>query len=134
MARTIFAVGVLLPDVEGLEVVDVRSDQSLLDADIIVFEPSFDAFESVEPYNGKPLLTHYDSTLSGEKISHWRSQIKSAMDAGKTIVFFLAAPQEVYRYTGTRAFSGTGRNRHTTNHVERISSYGLPLGRRTPKR
>ena len=128
MARTIFAVGVSLPDVEGLEVVDVRSDQSLLDADIIVFEPTFDAFESVEPYNGKPLLTHFDSTLSSEKISHWRSQIKSVMEAGKTVVFFLAAPQEVYRYTGTREFSGTGRNRHATNHVERISSYGfLPL-------
>jgi hypothetical protein len=122
--RRIFTVGLELPGAE-FEFVGFDSDQTLLDADIILFQPTLGNFqtESYEQYNGKPILTHHSSFATKGRLDHWRSEIVAAVNAGKLVIIYLAKPVEYCRYTGEKQFSGTGRSRVQTNIVTNISSY-----------
>jgi hypothetical protein len=130
MARkTIFAVGFDLPDIDGFETFPITSDQSLLDADIIVFRPTLAPFaSSLDSHHGRRLLNQHSSCSVEEKIGHWTAQIKSALEATKTVIVFLPQKEEVFRYTGDKTFSGTGRSRVATNIVTPVSNYDfLPI-------
>lgn len=120
--RRIFTVGFELPGDE-FEYVEFGSDQTLLDADIILFEPTLGNYDTYEGYNGKALLSEHSSFATKEHLDHWRSEIIAAVNAGKLVIVYLAKPLECYRHTGRKEFSGTGRSRVTTNIVTEISSY-----------
>jgi hypothetical protein len=122
--KRIFTVGLPLPGNE-FEFIQFDSDQTLLDADIILFEPSLGRceFEYGQQYGGKPILSHHYSHATKARLDHWRSEIAAAVNAGKLVIVFLAKPIEYYRYTGDREYSGTGRSRVQTNIVREISSY-----------
>ena len=123
MSRRIFSVGFEIPG-DDAEYMSFRSNQSLLDADIIVFEPSFIGEYGLEKYySGNRLLTESDSFKIVEDISHWRSELKTAFESGKTVFIFLSSLEEGYRYTGEKQFSGTGRSRVTTNIVNAFNNY-----------
>jgi hypothetical protein len=122
MAKRIFVVGFDLPGDE-FEYVPFNSEQSLLDADIVLYEPSLGGYRGFEEYNGRPLLTHDGSVRIVENIRHWKSELAAATNAGKLVIVYLAKPQYCYRYTGQQQFSGTGRSRVTTNLVTDVSSY-----------
>jgi hypothetical protein len=117
-----FTVGVDLPG-EDFEYVPFDSAQTLLDADIILFEPMLGAYSSYEGHNGRPLLSESSSFATKESLNHWRSEIVASVNAGKLVIIYLAKPIECYRHTGQKQFSGTGRSRVTTNLVTEISSY-----------
>jgi hypothetical protein len=118
----IFTIGFDLPE-DDFEAVDFDSDQTLLDADIIFFQPTLGAYTSFENYAGLPLLSDDSSFEIQQRIEHWRTEIVGAVKAGKLVIVYLAKPVECYRYTGTKEFSGTGRSRVTTKIVVPISSY-----------
>lgn len=121
--RKIFAVGFdFFPDAE-IERITFDSNQSLLDADIILFEVGFTGLASYESYNGHPLFSEHSSAAVERCINHWRSELRAALQAGKMIVVYAIEPAIYYRYTGSVSFSGTGRNRARTNHVEPVLSY-----------
>jgi len=123
MARVrIFCVGFDLPT-DDFEHISFDSDQTLLDADVVLFEPSLGNDVCYESYNGKPLLPEHASFSVKERITHWRNEIIAAVNAGKLVIVTLVKPEEKYRYTGDKTYSGTGRSRVTTPHVEPISSY-----------
>jgi hypothetical protein len=128
--RTIYAVGLDLPSVDGFETLEMVSDASLLDADIILFSPTLDDFNgyTYEGFQGKPLFDHAASHKVSEQRAHWRRQISAAYESGKLIVVFLPERQDRYRYTGEVQLSGTGRNRQRTNMVDATSNYDfLPM-------
>ncbi len=118
----LFTVGFDLPG-DDFEYVPFDSDQTLLDADIILFEPTLGAYNSYQGYSGRPLLSESSSFATKESLNHWRSEIVAAVNAGKLVIIYLAKPIECYRHTGQKQFSGTGRSRVTTNLVTEISSY-----------
>ena len=125
-ARKILTVGLELPGMDA-EYVPLSSNRSLLDADIVVFEPSITG-DSNQSHNGKPLLNEESSADEPVQLSHWNAEIRSVLSAGKLVVVFLDPPDEVFVYTGQKQFSGTGRSRATTNLVRQISSYeSLPF-------
>lgn len=112
------------------EFVGYDSGVSLLDWDIILFKP--DIFELIfshtKTYQGKPSLSESTSFRLREKTEHWRREILDAFNAGKTVIVFLSKLEEVFVDTGQRSYSGTGRNRQTTVHVEPYTNYSsLPL-------
>ena len=78
-----------------------------------------------EQYEGKPCLSDSASFTLKEKVERWRQELISAFNHGKTIFLFLSEFQEVFVATGTRDFSGSGRNRVTTRHVEPINNYRI---------
>lgn len=128
MAKKILTVGFELASEVRAE--GFRSKISLLDWDIILFQPKIDEFiESFgTQYQGKPSLYDESSFALKESCAHWRREIKQAIEHGKTVIVFLPAVKEVFVDTGQRTFSGTGRNQKTTRIVEPYTNYSaLPL-------
>jgi hypothetical protein len=122
--QRIFTVGFNLPG-EEFEQISFDSDKTLLDADIILFKPTLGSFYSDETHNGKTLLNEELSFSTNQRLIHWRDEINSALKAGKIVVIFLSKPQEYYRYTGEKQYSGTGGIPTTTKIVTPISSYEI---------
>jgi hypothetical protein len=122
MAKVVLSVGIDFPgdDVEG---VNILSDRSLLDADIIIFRPGIPSFYREETYLGKRCLDDDDSFRVREAFAHWRRELAAAVDAGKVVVLVLSAPETVYVGTGRIEYSGTGRNARGTRMVEKLNSY-----------
>lgn len=129
MPKKILSVGFVFPD-DVCEYVPISSTRSLLDADVVVFRPSLGPFMQLEDYphshyKGKPSLTDHASANLRAAASHWKQQIRMAVDAGKTVIVFLTEYEEVYVDTGQRNYSGTGRSRQTTRIVEPFDNYQL---------
>jgi hypothetical protein len=122
--KRLFTVGFELPG-EEFDHIDFDSDQTLLDADIILFQPSLGgcSFEYGQQWEGRPILSHRDSFSKKARVDHWHTEIVAAVNAGKLVVIYLAKPIEYFRYTGSQQFSGTGRGRVATEMVSGISSY-----------
>ncbi len=103
---------------------DFDSDPSLLDWDIIFLKPVIYKFVSFAGYyHGKPKLLDSSSLWLKERSEHWRREIKDAVEAGKTVIVFLASLFEVFIDTGRRTYSGTGRNRKIIEIFERYDNY-----------
>jgi hypothetical protein len=120
----IFTVGFELPGPE-FEYIKFDSDQTLLDADIILYRPTLGHcyFDFDRQWNGKSILSESLSFSKKARVDHWRAEISAAVNAGKLVIVFLSKPIEYCRYTGERQFSGTGRSRVQTSIVTEISSY-----------
>jgi hypothetical protein len=127
--KTIISVDCVIPS-DFSEFVTFDSNTSLLDANIILFNPSLAGFYfSSKTFQGKTSLNEARSFHLREAANHWRRELKNALLAGKTIFVFLNDLQEVFIDTGRREYSGTGRSRRTTEIVEKFDNYGiLPIG------
>ena len=68
---------------EDLEYVDLGSDQSLLDADIIVFQPGLGS--RIRPNS---------NVYRRERQEHWKRELADALAAGKTVLILLVKPQQ----------------------------------------
>jgi hypothetical protein len=100
------------------------SKMSLLDWDIVLFKPLISDYNGYgDFYQGKRSLSDSLSFLLKECCEHWRREIKQAVEAGKTVLVYLPALDEVFVDTGERSYSGTGRNRSTTRHVASYNNY-----------
>ncbi|MDD4505210.1 MAG: hypothetical protein PHE60_02415 [Sulfurospirillaceae bacterium] len=125
--KTIFTVGFQLPTKDIFQYKDFHSNASLLDADIILFEPNlvYQTDYINGTFQGKPSLSESSSTQCLESVFHWREELKVAFENGKTIFIFMNAFEEIYYKTGKKEYSGTGRNTRTTNIVDLLSSYSM---------
>jgi len=122
MPQRVFSVGQIVPG-DAAKYIAFRSDRSLFDADVIIFTPSIGEYKCREYYAGKPLISENDSQAVIRDCAHWRREIETAVDASKVVFVMLVKPAEVYYDTGQRTFSGTGRSRVTTKHMEETTSY-----------
>ena len=129
-SKTIFTVGFQLPTKDIFQYQSFHSNASLLDADIILFEPNLEYQVDYlrGTFQGKPSLSETSSTQCIESVKHWREELNFAFKSGKTIILFLKKYEEVYYNTGQKEFSGTGRNQKVSNIVDLLDSYlTLPL-------
>ncbi|MDD5555133.1 MAG: hypothetical protein PHO19_00455 [Candidatus Pacebacteria bacterium] len=99
------------------------SSQSLLDADIVVFEPDFSNYSYYDSYQGKPSFSENESFRLKEDTRHWHSEISTALQDGKTVLVFMGQYEEVFVHTGQKQYSGTGRNTRVTNLVSSYNNY-----------
>nr|VFK24494.1 MAG: hypothetical protein BECKLFY1418C_GA0070996_11805 [Candidatus Kentron sp. LFY] len=127
--RTVASVGYDIPDVD-VEDISIESKASLLDYDVVIFDPSIYDFYgySYKDYRGKPCLDDHNSFSLKENMEHWKREILDSIKAGKNVFFMLNNEQEVYVATGKKSYSGTGRNRKTTRHVTSTSNYRMLPG------
>ena len=110
-----------------VERVHLDSDQSLLDADIVIFRPGFYHHPDLL-HQGKPLFDEEDSLRVRESLAHWHRELTDVLKAGKTVLVLLAKLQEALVYTGEQKSYGTGRNRQVTKEIEPVSNYqAIPL-------
>lgn len=95
-----------------------------------MFRPEISEFlhNYYETYQGKPCFNDTASFEARECCEHWRREIKQAIETGKTVIVFLPSLYEAYVDTGSRSYSGTGRNQKTTRHVTLLTNYHtLPI-------
>ena len=106
-----------------------NSSQSLLDADIVVFEPElYHYYTNSSTYQGKECLDENRSFQLKEDTKHWRSEISTAIQDGKTVFIFMDQYKEIFVHTGKKEFSGTGKNTRTTDIVSLYNNYEfLPI-------
>jgi hypothetical protein len=132
--QRVFAFGVDLPNVEGLTSLNLDSDQSLLDADVIVVRPTFVGYETEGTFEGRRTLDDDEGFRLQAALTNWQTKLTVALNAGKTIVYLLPPLEVVNVDTGQRTYSGTGRNRVTTRHLATLRNYGfIPLYSETNK-
>ena len=126
MPKRILTVGCQIPGGHG-RYANINSQDSLLDADIVLFYPTIRGFYRANPdlYQGKPSLSEDSSFQLQKAINHWRRELFDYVKAGRTVFLILPDLDEVYVDTGERTYSGTGRNRQTTTLVRGVSNYGL---------
>ena len=89
--KTIFAIGCDLPG-DDFEYVLFDSDQSLLDADIVLYEVGFGCDYAIDLYQGKLLFDHASSVRVAQNLQHWRTELTAAAEAGKLVIVFLSKP------------------------------------------
>jgi len=127
--KKIFAYGLELPEVEGFEPLSLVSARSMLDADIIVVEPSLSAFTTHGSYQGLSKMEERSSSTYRETKLRWAAQLGAALKAGRTVFFFLTKPENCYFYTGQTQNVGTPGKPRLQSMLQRCSSYDfLPLG------
>lgn len=122
--RKIISVGFGIAS-EAVEYAGIASKPSLLDWDIVLFQPNFqEIYADVRTtYQGQPSLGDTASFKFKESCEHWRREIKQAVDAGKTVIVYLTKLEHFYVDTGRREYSGTGRNRQTTRIVDGCTNF-----------
>ena len=93
----IFCVGKEIPGNDH-QYVPFNSNQSLLDADIIIFEPNLDNITNDLYLHQKDDYDVSANQLSliNDAMEYWRMELDAAFDAGKTIFVFLKKP-EIYQ-------------------------------------
>ncbi len=126
-AKTIFTIGFQLPTKDIFQYKYFHSNTSLLDADIILFEPKLEYqtdFFSSSQYNGKPNLSDQSSVQCINSIKHWKDELNIAFENGKTIFIFLTAPEDVYVHTGN-TLTGTGKSQKQVRNVSERNSYEM---------
>ena len=124
--KSVVSIGIEIPGSEAKRI-SLQSKVSLLDYDVIIIDPAIYEFYgySYDDYQGKPCLDDTNSFRLKEHLEHWRREILEAIRAGKNVFIFLNQEQKVFIATGEKTFSGTGRNRQTTRHVDQISNYKI---------
>jgi len=100
-----------------------NSSQSLLDADIIVFEPNLSDYYCPENYQGKPCYSEDESFHLKEDTAHWYTEISTALQDGKTVFVVMGKYEGVFVRTGDKQYSGTGRSTRITEIVSSYNNY-----------
>jgi len=123
MKKNIISVGFSVP-ASRVSAIDFDSNQSLLDADIVIFDPDISEHTDVSDFHqGKPCLHDPESFHLQELCTKWCRELRACLEAGGTVFWFLSRKIEVYVDTGRKEYSGTGRNRLTTTYVEPFDNY-----------
>src|SRR6266496_697938 len=122
--KNVISVGYDIPGdvVQGFQ---FKSNDSILDADIVVFAPDIRRYSGYESYAGKTLLNESDSALLREHTKHWRSELTISLQHGKTVFVIFAGAEDCYYHTGRQELSGTGRSRAITNMVNSYDPYAV---------
>lgn len=120
MKKKIFTINYQIPGASELNL-DFSSKQSLMDADIVVFNPAIPYYErsllSDGQYQGKTCYGEHGSFQLKEDRDYWKKELSNALKSGKTVFLLLNNKQDFFLDTGTRSHTGTGRNRSTTINV-----------------
>jgi hypothetical protein len=113
------SIGLDIPNIHSEE---YRSNVSLLDFDLVIWDPStlfleynLDRFEP--NYKGYGLLDKNESVHILEDISRRKSEMKELMKLGRVVIIFIPPPDMIYYYTGEKTYSGTGKNARRTDIV-----------------
>lgn len=128
MQKNIVTIGYEIPGKSEL-VLDFSSKSSLMDADVILISPDLPYYERSSAGNGycqgKVCYGEHGSFKLKEDVGHWQNELRNALKTGKTVFFLLLQKEDFFVDTGSRSFSGSGRNRSTTINVSPADNYEL---------
>lgn len=114
-----------------------HSDQSLFDADVVIFAPNLQSYmpASIDGSTSRSLHASHMPVLGKESslriladTGHWRAELATALEAGKTIFVFLTRLQTAYINQSTPLHL-----RHFSDQINTASVLPIDLGAVTPK-
>src|SRR5258706_1185485 len=121
--KKIVSVGCQVPG-SNSTFISIDSDKSLFDYDIVLFCPNiYPLLGNPNSYQGKPWLSDHYSFQLKNRLTHWQREIRDALHSSKTVIVFLTKFYDVFIDTGGREYSGTGRNRQTTQILTPYDNY-----------
>lgn len=121
--KKIISIGYNIPG-NGELCEEYSSKQSLLDADIIIFEPDITGYEidtKYSTYKGKTLYSENGSFRLLEDTQHWKSELLTALHEGKTVLVFFSKYIDFFVNTGKTQ----EKRRHTSFIVDIKHNYGF---------
>ncbi len=105
------------PDVERISYAGTKT---ILDLDVLVWAPGLLLSEfmtySDGTFQGLSSLNDDHSHNLERAVTRRRHEMRQFLEMGRTMVFFVPAPREVYVTTG-HSYEGTGRNSRRINHL-----------------
>ena len=111
-------------DHEFAENLYFRSEKSFLEYEILIIDFRKIIFEYKEDYHntykGYRCLNDDNSSKLREDIERRKNEIIELLKMGRTIVFYTPSNTRCYAATGTKGYSGTGKNRSVTRHVDLV--------------
>ena len=107
-----------------------RSDATLLDYDVVIWDPETTIYEyrtglDHDTYRGLPCLDDDDSVRFVDDVKRRGEEIRQLLELGRTVVLFASGPACCYVDTGERQVSGTGRNTRTTRVVREVDLFSV---------
>lgn len=110
--------------------VSYRSSASLLDYDVVLWEPERVLTEYLNAYyassfRGLHSLSEDGSFDLARAVARRRAEMVSFLDLGRTFVIVVPEALRWYVDTGQRTTSGTGRNQKVTHHVSEMTVESL---------
>lgn len=121
-------IGAIGCDFENKDISNVpfRSVMSLLDYDLILWDPSllFDNYSTDwrnPTYSGYKCLSNDESVLFADELNRRKTEMVDLLESGRPLVIFIPQPDMLYHWTGQTTYSGTGANRRSTNLVTKFS-------------
>jgi hypothetical protein len=99
------------------------SDVSAFDYDVVIWDPEeslgrYGRYSSYERYRGLPSFDEEGSVRLTADAARRRQEFVDFINTGRSLVVIVRPPQLCVIDTGQRSYSGTGRNRVTTRHVQ----------------
>ena len=125
MEKRIVFVGHSVVQVSGAPHLAYDSENSLLDADIIVFSLDLSAYKSYESFQGLRCLDDDSSFELRRQSQHWNSELGIALEHGKTVIVHVNNVSQLSIGTGQKQFAGTGRNARMTRIVTTYEPYSV---------
>jgi len=96
--KSIAAINTQFPTVN--DNIDYLSGESLRDYDIAIFDPKFPHLERIDFSGGGSCLTIEATRSLKTAMAHWAGEIRSALQAGKTVFFLLNEVEDDFGTTG----------------------------------
>jgi hypothetical protein len=102
-----------------------RSTMSLLDYDLILWDPSF-LFDdySADPrqstYSGYKNLSNDESVRFDDELNRRKTEMIDLLENGRPIVIFVPTPTSIYHWCGHTEYSGSGRNQKSIHIVQKF--------------
>lgn len=123
------AVNTILPSLEGF--LEYDSGESLLDHDVILFNPEFPYKSRIDFSGGGSCISIEGAEELRGEISHWTNEIQEALRSGKTVFFIL---NEYQTDSIAMSYTSTGKGRtYNTSSVNNYSVLPVKLGVRNAK-
>src|SRR5260221_13391229 len=105
---------------------DYGSTITLLDYDLAIWNPAslLNAYtRGASDFQGLVSLSEAESFEIKRDVARRREEMIRFLGLGKTLVIVVYSPVTWCVDTGERKYSGTGRNRHTTNIVAKMDTH-----------
>ncbi len=131
--KKIATIGITLPaSPEQITTLKFRTRHSLSEFDIVIARPcqSVRSYQSAygysnPQYKGRYWLDDNDTHKLIEDRNFWKKEFIDFLESGKVLIIFLSTPELGYYSTGQKTYTGTGRNRSTTNQVTDFDPYSM---------
>ena len=103
--------------------IDYRAPQTLLEFDLVMWDPSLVAksFSLEGQYRGLPMVSRASSPNAISTVSRRRDEMAKLLELGKLLVIFVPSAPTFYAYTGANTNVGTAakpRLQHTVSEIK----------------